>query len=361
MKKNKILLVSHVYHTKSGFVYGPVNVIEDYLKNKKKEYKLVKYPLVSKFPLIVKSIYEVLNTFFVGLQYKADLFIGIDPLNAFSGVILKKLHIIKKTIFYCVDYTPTRFKNKFVNSVYLWMDQICANNSDEVWNVSMRIMNLRKEQGISKERIKYVPNSPRFSDCTRLPENRINKNQIVMVTGLTHSPVFDLVLKSIKIVTQKIPGLKLVVIGTGPYQDKLINKIQKIGLDNNIELLGQLENKKLLKKVAESHLALAIYSFSKEYSWVYYGDSKKAREYLACGVPVIITDVVGTSADVERYKSGIVIKFNTNELINAIEKLVQDDKLWKKSRSNAIKLARDYDIDLILDNIFSMNSNYIRP
>ena len=359
MKINKILLVSHVYSTNSGYVYGPVDVIEDYLKNKKRKYKLVKYPLTSKIPLVLKSIYEISNSIFVSLQFKPDLFIGIDPLNALVGIILRKLHLIKKTIFYCVDYTPTRFNSKFVNSIYLWCDEVCAKYSDEVWNVSLRIVNLRHKQGIPEEKIKYVPNSPRFSDCVRLNTNKIVKNQIVMVTGLTHSPVFDLVLNSIKVVIKKIPKLKLLVIGTGPYHDKLVNKTQKMGLSNNVEFLGQLENKNLLKKVSESNLALAIYSYSKEYSWVYYGDSKKAREYLACGTPVIITDVVGTSVDVEKYKSGIVIRFNKNDLINAIEKLMLNNDFWRKSRKNAIKLGRDFDIDAILNNIFGINSDNI--
>src|SRR3989344_8307597 len=126
MKINKILLVSHVYSTSSGFVYGPVDVIEDYLKNKKRKYKLIKYPLTSKIPLVLKSIFEISNSIFISLQFKPDLFIGIDPLNALAGIILRKLHLIKKTIFYCVDYTPTRFHNKFVNSIYLWCDRICA-------------------------------------------------------------------------------------------------------------------------------------------------------------------------------------------------------------------------------------------
>ena len=109
MKKNKILLVSHVYSTSSGFVYGPVDVIEDYLKNKKRKYKLIKYPLTSKIPLVLKSIFEISNSIFISLQFKPDLFIGIDPLNALAGIILKKLHLIKKMGFFVLSVVEIDF------------------------------------------------------------------------------------------------------------------------------------------------------------------------------------------------------------------------------------------------------------
>lgn len=342
MKKNKILLVSHVFYTNSGPVYGPVDVLKKYFDGKAKEYKVIVYSLDSKWPLVIKSIYEILNIIHKSILFKPSLFIGIDPLNALSGIILRKLGLVKKTVFYCVDYTPTRFKNIILNKIYLWIDKLCALGSDEVWNVSLRIVKLRQEQCILKEKIKYVPNSPKFSDCPRLPEKEINRNQIVMVTGQTHSLVMDLVLESFAKVSRKIPNLHLKIIGT-----------EKTRSQKNVEFMGQLENAKLLEVVSQSRIALAIYVFSNKYSWIYYGDSKKTREYLACGIPVIITDVVGTSVDVEKYESGIVVRFNKDDLIKAIEKLIINKKFWKKCRTNAIKLGRDFDIIKILDKVLS--------
>lgn len=341
MKKTKVLLVSHVYRTKSGPVYGPVDVVNNYLLTHKKfNLYLIKYNLNSNIPIPIKSIIETILTIAKSILFKTNLFIGIDPLNALSGVILRKLGLVSKTIYYCVDYTPTRFANKFLNNIYLWSDKFCANNSDEVWNVSRRIIDLRIKQGIQNDKIKYVPNSPKFLDCPRVPDNKINKNQIVMVTGQTHNPVVDLVLKSFAKLNKNFPNLKLKMIGIG-----------KKRLQKNVEFLGQLTNEDLLKVVSESYLALAIYTFSKDYSWITYGDSKKAREYLACGVPVIITDVVGTSDEVKKYNAGLVVKAETNELTNAIQEIMSDKKYWTTCRKNAIKLSRDFDIDSILKSI----------
>lgn len=352
MKNTKILLVSHIYSTNSGPVYGPYNVIKDYLNSKKANIQTIEYPLNSGMPLIFKSIAEIVGTIKKSLEFKPDVFIGIDPLNAFAGVVLRVLGLTGKTIFYCVDYTPTRFSNNFINSVYLGIDKFVSKKSDEVWNVSSRIVGVRKEQGVPENKIKFIPNSPVFKNCPKTPVGKINKNKIVMVAGLTHSPALEIVLKAFKDIAKKFPKTTLSIIGTGPYQERLITKVKLMGLASKIKFLGQLPNDKLLKEVSGSGLALAIYTYSKDFSWVYYGDSKKAREYLACGVPVVITDVVGTSLDIEEYGAGIVVAPTPQDISSAMEKMLSDRSLWTDMQKNAIKLAEDYDIYKILDRNF---------
>lgn len=352
MKNTKILLVSHIYNTDSGPVYGPYNVIKDYLESKKANIQTIEYPLNSGTPLIFKSVAEIAGTIKKSLEYKPDVFIGIDPLNAFAGVVLKALRLTGKTIFYCVDYTPTRFSNKFINSVYLGIDKFVSKKSDEVWNVSSRIVDVRKQQGVLEDKIKFIPNSPVFKNCPKTPAGKINRNKIVMVAGLTHSPALEMVLTAFKDVVKNFPKTTLFIIGTGPYQENLITKAKRMGLASKIKFLGQLSNNELLKEVSGSGLALAIYTYSKDFSWVYYGDSKKAREYLACGVPVIITDVVGTSLDVKEYGAGIVVKPIANDISAAIAKILSDKTLWSTMQKNAIKLAQDSDIYKILDKNF---------
>ena len=162
-KTKKVLLVNHFYFTKSGPVNGPANVICEYLKNHSVQYLFLNYPLILgsrsffekndgkstihknfglniNIPLPIKSLFEVINTIFFGFLYHADIYIAIDPLNALPGVFLKKLGLVKKTIFYSVDYTPTRFENVFLNAAYQKIDKFCAKFSDEVWNVSLRIV-----------------------------------------------------------------------------------------------------------------------------------------------------------------------------------------------------------------------------
>lgn len=370
---SKVLLATHFYFTDAGPVYGPPNTIFDYLVYRKRSVLLINYPLVCgcrpfiekydgknvakknfgfglRAPFLLKSLFEVATNLIVGIFYKPDVYVGIDPLNALSGVWLRNLGFVRKTIFYCVDYTPTRFKNKLLNSLYLGTDKYCAKNSDQVWNVSRRIVNLRKKQQVGRERIKFVPNSPSFADCPRRELEKVDRERIVMVSGLTHFLVLDMVIQAFKKVYSKFPKTKLVIIGIGKYRNELIAKVGKMGLGKKVTFLGQLSNKELLNEVSKSGLALAIYSYSKEFSWIYYGDSKKTREYLACGVPVIITNIVAISEDIKKYNAGIVVKPKVEELAGAIGRFLGDKSYWLLCRKNAVKLAKDFDIKEVLDN-----------
>ena len=47
-------------------------------------------------------------------------------------------------ILYTPHYSPKRFSNNIVNKIYHFIDKICVLNSDEVWNVSSRIHDVRK-------------------------------------------------------------------------------------------------------------------------------------------------------------------------------------------------------------------------
>ena len=378
MKIKKVLLTNHFFFTKSGSVHGPANVICEYFRKRKKQYILLNYPLISgrrpfyeryngrkvfyknfginaTLPLPVKSFFEIINSIIVGIFFRPDIYIGVDPLNAVAGLFLKSLGFVKKTIFYSVDYTPTRFENSLLNSAYQRIDRISARFSDEVWNVSTRIVKLRVRQKVKGEKIKFLPNSPNFGACPRLPISRIDKNKIVMVTGLTHSPVFSLVLESFEKVSRKNPKLTMNIIGTGEYEGDLKMIVRSMGLSSRIKFLGQLENSRVLSEIAKCRLGLALYPFSKRFSWIYYGDSKKTREYLACGVPVVMNDVVATSEDVKRYGAGLVVKLRYEDISAAIKKLSINDSFWVSCRKKAIDLARDYDFEKTLDSLLQVN------
>jgi len=75
----------------------------------------------------------------------------------------------------------------------------------------------------------------------------------------------------------------------------------------------------------------------------------KTREYLACGCPVITTSVPSTSDDVKKFAAGLVINFNRNELVGAILKLLTDDKFYRRCRENALRLAKDVDVEVVCE------------
>lgn len=367
---SKILLLSHLNYGPNGPIHGPVHTLASHLARKKTPYTYIGYPLYTgekseltkfdgkkenikkfgsslKLPLVLKSLYEIWFTINFLSKNRQDLVIAIDPLNALAAVIAKKIGFVKKVVFYTVDYTPKRFTSKLLNDVFHAIDNFCIKNADSVWNVSNKIIEKRHEQGVIESKNKYVPNAPSFKVGRPQPASKVDRYNIMMVTGITHSPAFTMVIEAISALIRKYPKIKLSLIGGGPYEAELKEKVNKSALRGHVEFLGQLDHETLLKTLPKGGLGLAIYTA--DYDWVNYGDSMKAREYLLSGLPTIITDVVSTGDDIKKYKAGLVVKPTKKGIQSAVERLIGDKNYWLKTRTGALQLSKDFDVDKILD------------
>jgi glycosyltransferase involved in cell wall biosynthesis len=70
-------------------------------------------------------------------------------------------------------------------------------------------------------------------------------------------------------------------------------------------------------------------------------------------MPVIVTDAIVNSKQIENAGCGIVIQYNVKELADAVIKLLLDEKLLKEYRRNAVRFVEQFDYE----SIFSDNIN----
>ena len=219
--------------------------------------------------------------------------------------------------------------------------------ADEVWNVSTRITNLRKKQGVPETKNFFVPNSPVFNKIKRLNIGKINKHELVFVTTSAQSTDFSVIFQAVKKLSSKYPDIMLRVIGLDNWEDQFEEEVTRLGMNKNVIFSGRMPHVSLLKIFCKAAVGLALYT--NKFSWTYYSDSMKARDYLACGLPVIMTDISSTAQDIRKANAGFVIKLDSNELFKAIDRLFADVKYYSLLRNNAVKLAEKYDIYRILD------------
>ena len=113
-----------------------------------------------------------------------------------------------------------------------------------------------------------------------------------------------------------------------------------MNLSKRVIFTGSKPHEDVMKILSKSGVGLAIYT--DDFPWTKYGDSMKAREYLACGLPVIITNVPSTADDIENARAGMVIK-GVSEIETAIDHLFKDEKSYQKIKKNAFALAKKFD------------------
>lgn len=372
--KNKVIIeAAHITE-----IYGPVQALRNYLQKRSEEFLFIAHPFSCSSlkrskarlyedgcqkkvfigpknvgPEILHYLKDILFAFRSAweVKRKVDLFIGVDNLNAFVGVWLRRLGKVKRVIYYVIDYTPQRFDNRFLNALYHWVDGFCIKHANYIWNLSERIAQTKGKQRVPKKRNMVVPVGVELEKISRVSADQINRKRLVIMSHLTKAKGIQLVIDAMSEITRKIPEVELVVIGTGPYERKLKNMVKERGLQEKVKFLGAMGHGKLFEFLPSCGIGLATYSPNPD-NIAYYADPTKPKEYLACGLPLIITKVPWIAQEVEKKKMGIAINYNREELVNAIIKLLSDGEFYSECRKNAIEFASKLSWDKIYDEAF---------
>jgi glycosyltransferase involved in cell wall biosynthesis len=151
---------------------------------------------------------------------------------------------------------------------------------------------------------------------------------------------------------QTWPEASLTVIGSGPLEKELISRVQKSNFQHRVSFRGYIDDHKFLEElVAENSIGLALYEPSAQ-SFTWYTDPGKPKEYMACGLPIIITNVPTIARIVAANDAGLVISFDRASLLHALHMLIDDAATYSRLRANAVKLASRYDWEGIFDEAF---------
>lgn len=300
--------------------------------------------------LLIKSIAELaFTTIYLSKRNDITLYIGIDPLNVLPGLILKLFGKINKTVFYTADYANNRFENRLLNSIYHFIDKLACKYSDEVWNVSTRIVGVRRTMSISKDKIYFVPNSPFKIWNDNSKKIAKNRNELIVVTTLADSIHFDNLFRAISLIKVTFPSIHLYIVGVKRTDEKMSKRLQHYNLYDNITIIPFMEYDQLQLLVGRVGAGIALYSNT--FPWTYYCDSMKARDYLAAGCPVIISNFVSTADDIASCKAGYSVDSSSyREIQDAIEKYMHlSEGEYDCMSRNALSLAKKNDISKILN------------
>jgi glycosyltransferase involved in cell wall biosynthesis len=290
---------------------------------------------------------SVLRDIFANLLWfwnlpKSDVFIGIDNVNAFCGLLLKRLGKTSKVVYYVIDYTPRRFRNVFLNRIYHWVDVYVALRADVVWNISHRIAEVRTQQGVCTARNQVVGVGVDLSIMR--PTAQRDRKRLVVVSMLTEDKGIQLAISAMRTLRQRVPGIQLSIVGTGPYEAELSMLVDTLGLADVVSFEGLMDHACLFAFLPHCGIALAPY-LDDPNSITYYADPTKPKEYLACGLPVITTTVPWIAELIAVKPMGIAIPYEENYLINAVERLVGDEQLYDTCSRNAVAYAQTLSYD----------------
>ncbi|MCX8093650.1 MAG: glycosyltransferase [Candidatus Goldbacteria bacterium] len=376
LKEKSIIEAGHITE-----VYGPVQALRNYLITNCNNFIYISHPFSYSKLEGTEVIYykngkeekkekghkrigfqflQWIKDFFFNIRFgfkikgKIDIFIGVDNLNAFSGIILKKLGKVKKVYYYIIDHMDRRFKNPFFNFLYNLIDGIACKNSDIIWSLSHRIQDAKNKRfKLKAEKNIVVPVGVELEKIdTFTMDEKLSKKTMVFMSMLDETKGVDMMIEAMKDIVKAVPTAKLLIIGTGPYEGKLRELTEKLGLTKCVEFLGVMDHDTLFKFIPHERIGIASYKNERN-SYTYYADPTKPKEYLACGLPVVITDVPWIAEEIRNRPMGVACQYFKEDIVRACIKLLKDDAFYLICLKNAIEFTANLSWDKIYNEAFS--------
>jgi 1,2-diacylglycerol 3-alpha-glucosyltransferase len=138
------------------------------------------------------------------------------------------------------------------------------------------------------------------------------------------------------VVMNKLPNVRLVLLGDGSERKKLHKKAKLLGIANRVEMPGGVD----LDEVGNYLVAADVFCFAS----VAEAQGLVTLEGMAAGLPVAAVDGSGTRDVLEDGVQGFMTANDSSSLAQAIEKLVMDRELRLKMGLVARTRAGEFDI-----------------
>lgn len=301
---------------------------------------------------LIMYLYILIHIFFFFLRNKNyEIVIGIGPFNAMLAVFYKHFNKKAKIVYYEEDKIISDIKRDILGKLTSICDLIASARSTMVWVMS-------------KDFLAEIPKNKRYKFCfVPIPivrrvavHTKSNIHKLVFVGSISLEHGFDLLYRVFKRISKDYSDLKLIVIGSGSLIREFKEKSKQDGLNQLIEYKGFIEDQnKILKVISDCDIGIAPYN-PFIYKNLAYGQSSKITNYLACGLPVIVTgnrlNIPSLAKYIKKYHAGFVIDFDEEQMLKYIRLLINNSELYKKIKQNVYSLVELFEDREIYNNAF---------
>lgn len=197
--------------------------------------------------------------------------------------------------------------------------------------------------GVAPERILFVPNGvdtrkfrPLPRDERRLLRARLGaeEHDLVLCTVARLAPHkrVDLLIGAVRQLLESHPGLRLWVVGHGLQQPALEGLAASLG--QRVRFWGQLEPPEVIQRLQASDIFCLVSLWE--------GLPNALLEAMACGLPVLGSQVSGTADVIQHDVNGLLVPPGDEKaVVTAIERLAREPDLRDQLAAQALRTAQE--------------------
>ena len=307
---------------------GVVTHVENLIKRLPCEFEIVTYPRFARLPLLRAAVF-ILWGFFNALRMSGRRRFELIHAHyavpqGLLGVLLKRvLHLPLVVTLHGTDINYLARKRITRPLVRLVLTQ-----ADAVVAVSRFLKEEAERLGAEAEKVRVIYNG------VELPE-RIEAERdmsILFVGSLVKQKGVDTLLKAYRMIKERLPEGKLVIVGDGKDKAMLEEMCSRLGLS---DVFFEGSRGELSSYYSRSRV-LALPSRAEGFGLV-------ALEAMAHGLPVVATRVGGIPEVVTHGEAGMLVeKDSAHALAEALIRVMEDSALWERLARNARERASEF-------------------
>jgi glycosyltransferase EpsD len=216
----------------------------------------------------------------------------------------------------------------------------------------LKACSIKKVNGVGIDLNKFKPQTLEKKKELR-KQYGYNENDFILICigELNHNKHQDLLINVVNVLKNKIPNVKLLLVGSGNLMDQYKNQVKKIDLDRYIEFLGYRSDVPNLLSISD----ILVSASRRE------GLPVNVMEAMATGLPLVVTDCRGNKDLVKNGENGFVIGIDdVYEFANAVDKLHKSKELRWKFGQKSLEFIKDYSVENVRKEMEKIYEVYIK-
>lgn len=301
----------------------------------------------------------------VRLRRRFDLFIGISIFSACLGLLLRRVGVVRRAVYYCLDYyppPPAFGMHWLLNRLFQVLDRWCVRSADMTWHLAPRLAEARARfGGVTPDRYRHMVVPLGYPQRLRRvrPFEEIERSTIGFVGTLSENQGLQLLVEALPNISARVPDVRVRIIGHGPYRAELERLVARSPVSDRFIFHGFIPDEEaVLDLLSRCAIGIAPWTSSEEDNSLY-ADPGKPKLYAFLGLPIVITTGPAIAAEIQESGAGIAVPYDRDRLAEAVIALLRDPSRLEQYRNTASRWAERYTSERLFDEALAATLRWV--